>query len=473
MDRNKIQNRQAQQALRLAVIPSLLALVIGYSGSALAVQSGVVVAGSGSIGTKGANTTVSQLSDKMVVNWKSFDIGKNESVTFNQPTSSSAVLNRVTSADPTRINGALTANGRVFVVNPSGVMFGKAAKVDVGSLVATTLNVDDKQFMNSGAQVLNLEDHQGSGVVSNDGQIHATETVALLGSQAINRGTIRAKDVTLGAASGVSMETTDSGYKVNLTGAARDALAANYGEIFAQNGNIELSAAATGAALATVVKNTGTLEATMAGPHSGDILLASSNDGSISVGGNLKTEGSIEIGSASYYSPLASGGEYALDNSHGITIAKNATLDAGSGLAIVTKSGDVVLNSGALNGGVDTTTYVAGNNITVNDRIVNSGRVYLDGGQDVTINAPIKVDSLKVVAGGNLVQNSNVSGDDVSLHGGDVTLNGVVKANNEIEIAADRTTVLNGKLKAPSIVVPEDTQNLAGNTAGNVITTPL
>ncbi|SAK56845.1 filamentous hemagglutinin outer membrane protein [Caballeronia pedi] len=431
-DRKKSNRRQV---FRLAVIPSLLAAVIGYSGSALAVQGGVVAAGTGSISTNAGNTTISQQSDKMVVNWKNFDIAKNQSVTFNQPTASSAVLNRVTSSDPTQINGALTANGRVFVVNPSGVMFGKTAKVDVGSLVASTLDTDDKQFMEggklygaNGARALVLDGIGGNGVVSNEGDIHATETVALLGSQAINRGTIRAKDVTLGAADGMAMETAGSGFKVSVGRAARNALAANYGDISVRGGNVELSAAATGAVLATVVKNTGKLEATRAeSGEGGSVILNSQQDGNISVGGRVTADGDISIVSEPLFKvpPYLDGtsgySSYGMDNSHGITVASNATLNSSQGaVRIFTQSGDVLLN-GRVNAGGYGLLDVYGNNITVND-LISGTNINLGGNHDVTINAPIKAANvLSVGAGwdgsGDLIQNANLSGDGVILGG--------------------------------------------------------
>ncbi len=102
---------------RLALLPAMLMAVVG---TAWAVDGGVVAAGAGAIKTQGKTTTISQSSDKMIVNWKNFNIGKDQSVIVNQPGATSAVLNRVTTANPTQIDGTLKANGRVFVVNPAG-----------------------------------------------------------------------------------------------------------------------------------------------------------------------------------------------------------------------------------------------------------------------------------------------------------------------------------------------------------------
>ncbi|EGA4326477.1 filamentous hemagglutinin N-terminal domain-containing protein, partial [Salmonella enterica] len=97
---------------------------------------GQIVGGQGSISTSGNQMTIHQQTQNMATNWHSFDIGKNNTVQFVQPNSSSVALNRVTGASGSQIMGTLKANGQVFILNPNGVLFGKNARVDVGGLVA-------------------------------------------------------------------------------------------------------------------------------------------------------------------------------------------------------------------------------------------------------------------------------------------------------------------------------------------------
>lgn len=104
-----------------------------------AAGGGVVVGGQATISTELGSTTINQDSSRAVINWSNFNIVPNESVTFHQPGADSATLNRVVGTGQTTIDGILSANGRVFIVNPSGVVFGKGASVDVGALTATTL----------------------------------------------------------------------------------------------------------------------------------------------------------------------------------------------------------------------------------------------------------------------------------------------------------------------------------------------
>jgi filamentous hemagglutinin family protein len=97
----------------------------------------------------GNTMTIEQLSDKAILNWESFDIGADNRVDFVQPDTTSVALNRVwAGASPTKIFGALTANGQVYIVNRNGVLFGPEARVNVGSLIATSLDIEDETFIN-------------------------------------------------------------------------------------------------------------------------------------------------------------------------------------------------------------------------------------------------------------------------------------------------------------------------------------
>jgi filamentous hemagglutinin family protein len=98
-----------------------------------------VMLGQASATQAGNRLTVNQTSQNAVLNWQSFNISANGTVQFVQPNSSSVALNRILDANPTTIFGVLTANGRVYLINGNGIVFGKGAQVNVGSLVASTL----------------------------------------------------------------------------------------------------------------------------------------------------------------------------------------------------------------------------------------------------------------------------------------------------------------------------------------------
>ncbi len=111
------------------------ALMLGYGSLALAGPTGgTVVAGQASINGAPGNTVIQQGSQNAVINWANFNIGQGESVRFNQPNSNAVALNRVLGNDGTTILGNLSANGKVFIVNPNGVLFGQGASVNTAGL---------------------------------------------------------------------------------------------------------------------------------------------------------------------------------------------------------------------------------------------------------------------------------------------------------------------------------------------------
>lgn len=111
-------------------------------------QGGSVVGGAATIAHNGAVTTIDQQSAKAILNWDSFSIGVGETTRFNQATGARAIaLNRVTGGSTSEIRGALQANGGVWLINPQGVLFGPTAQVDVQSLLATTANILDTDFL--------------------------------------------------------------------------------------------------------------------------------------------------------------------------------------------------------------------------------------------------------------------------------------------------------------------------------------
>ena len=93
--------------------------------------------------------TIQQQSDQAIIEWNSFNIGENNTVTFQQPSTSASALNRVISGNPTTLAGALNANGKVFVVNENGVYFTPTATINAHSFSASTLSLSNENFLNN------------------------------------------------------------------------------------------------------------------------------------------------------------------------------------------------------------------------------------------------------------------------------------------------------------------------------------
>ena len=117
---------------------------------------------------------IQQTTDKAILNWKSFSIAGDETVHFVQPSVHSIALNRVIGTDPSVILGHLQSNGRIFLLNPNGILFGAGAQIDVGGLLATTLQIRDDDFM-AGRYLFAQDPLKGLKSVVNQGTIHVSD----------------------------------------------------------------------------------------------------------------------------------------------------------------------------------------------------------------------------------------------------------------------------------------------------------
>lgn len=168
--------RRGKPAGAKAAIASALAL-LGATALAPAYAlptGGTVVGGSanGEIHLSGGNSlSVNQKVDKLIANWDSFSVAAGERVIFNQPSSSSIALNRVIGTKASDIQGRIDANGQVFLVNPNGVLFGRGAQVNVGGLVASTLDITDAEF-NDNSSRYRFTGPSTNGVLNQGGRHH-------------------------------------------------------------------------------------------------------------------------------------------------------------------------------------------------------------------------------------------------------------------------------------------------------------
>jgi filamentous hemagglutinin family protein len=228
----------------------------------------------------------------------SFSIGQGAGVTFNQPSSSSAILNRVTGSTTSTIGGQLQANGQVYLVNPNGIAITKTGAVQVGGgFVASTLGVADNDFNNGS---LNFVGKGASAGVSNAGSIVAAPGgfVGLLGGTVANSGVV---SVPLGK---VAMSSGEQA-TLNLTGdnflqvavptntktADGQALIDVSGKVRAAGGSVQLRAATVAQAIRNAVNVPGELSVTSARASGGSIILGGGPGGDISVTGRLKASG--------------------------------------------------------------------------------------------------------------------------------------------------------------------------------------
>jgi filamentous hemagglutinin family protein len=431
---------------RFALKAISVSVMLAFSVQAQALPvGGVVTAGGATINSGASTTTVNQSTQNAIINWQSFNVAAGQTVQFVQPNANAVALNRVVGANPSAILGNLSANGKVFLVNPNGILFGPGASVNVGGLVASTLNISDSNFMSGNYKFENA----GAGSVLNQGTINAAGGyVALLGANVSNQGVISANlgTVALAAGNAVTLDVAGDGLlNVAINQGAVNALIENGGLIRANGGQVILTAMAAGDLLRTVVNNTGVIEAQTLASRSGVIkLLADMQSGTVNAGGTLDASapaggngGFIET-SAAYVkvqdsarittaAPGGNMGTWLID-------PQDFIIGAGGNITGATLSGQLVTNNitittmpGTGNGDIfvnDAVTWNAGGNFTT---------LTLTAARDVNINQSISATN------GNL---SVCCGRDVNLSGAAA----ITTVNGSVLLSAGRTANINGAM---------------------------
>ena len=250
---------------------------------------GQVAAGQATIQQTNSTTlTIQQATDKAILNWNSFSIAGNEAVHFVQPSISAIALNRVIGVDSSVILGQLQSNGRIFLINPNGILFGAGAQINVGGLLATTLQIRDDDFM-AGRYLFAQDPLKSLKSVVNQGTIQVSDHgfVVLAAPGVSNEGMIVANLGTAILASGktVTVDLMGDGlinYAISgkildqVTGPDGKLLSSavsNSGTIQADGGQVILSARASGDIFSSVVNQSGVIRARSLENHGGVVQL--------------------------------------------------------------------------------------------------------------------------------------------------------------------------------------------------------
>lgn len=299
------------------------ALVAGSTMSFAAPTGGQVTTGSASITQSGSVTTINQSTNKASINWNSFSIAPSETVNFVQPSAQSVTLNRVVGATSSLIQGAMNANGQVFLLNPNGVLFANGSQINVGGLVASTLNITDANFQ-AGKYI--FEGNSQNSII-NMGTITTAQGgyVAMMGKHVANEGTIVATMGNVQMASGEKISLNLNGnslVKLTIDKGTLNALVENKGLIKADGGQVYLTTQALNTILDGMVNNTGVIEAQTLNDVTGKVVLFSHGgtanisgtiDASAPAGGNggfIETSGEkVKIASGTKITTKASNGK--------------------------------------------------------------------------------------------------------------------------------------------------------------------
>ena len=385
------------------------------SGSATIGAPVITTIGNGKNQTQTASETITQTTSKVIINWSSFNVGSNATVTFVQPSSTSVALNRIGGNSASQIFGALNANGILFLVNTNGIVFGAGSQVNVGGLVATTSDINNSDFENGNYNYNfspTANNHSSNSIntsaqIINDGTITVNQDnslVALIGHDVENDGTIQAKvnlpnsykpsstdatgnKVQLGAGDTFSIDLNGDGL-ISLAVSdpkAKQLLAQNSGTITANGGTILMTAAAAENTVNSLVNMDGVLQADNVSTKDGSVqLVANGSNSQVTVAGSVSAKGgSVETSSTGTLNVKSGASVTAAswDIDPGSITVSNGT---GSGSSVNASVLAASLGNGT------STTITASNNITVANNVTDTGHtnasLTLDAGNDITFN---------------------------------------------------------------------------------------
>lgn len=360
------------------------------------------------------------MTDKAIINWNGFSINVNELVKFIQPSSSAIALNRVIGADPSVILGQLTANGRVFLINPNGILFGSSAKVDAAGLLATTLNIKNDDFM-AGRYLFTQDASKLPSYVVNKGEIKIADNgfVFLVAPAVSNEGLIIANlgKAAMGAGNKLTLDFFGDGlinYAIEgkileqVTGPDGNPLSSavsNTGTIKADGGQVLLTADASNQLLSSVINQTGIIEARTIENQKGVIRLLGGDSGVVSVSGTLDAS-----------APNGGDGGFIETSGHKVELNNpkvTASAPYGKGGTWLIDPTDIIIDAAAA--ATYSSTLDGGTDVTVDTASAGS-----DPG-DITVESPVSWTStaaLTLNADNNIYSNAEISGVN-----GSVTLN--------------------------------------------------
>lgn len=251
---------------------------------------GHVVGGAATIqGQETPGVIVNQLSQSAIIDWQSFNIAPGETTKFIQPNAAAVALNRVTGdKSPSSIFGSLSANGRIFLVNPEGFIFGPSAKINTAAFLATTHDITNDDFL-AGRYKFGIPGNPKASIV-NEGTITIADTgiAALVAPAVRNDGVITARlgKVALASANGFTLDLYGDNlitFSLNdaiasqvidvATGKPIKSLVKNRGKLSAEGGTVAMTAVTARALVDSVINNSGVVEAQSVGVQNGRIVL--------------------------------------------------------------------------------------------------------------------------------------------------------------------------------------------------------
>ncbi|ALV07855.1 YDG domain-containing protein [Roseateles depolymerans] len=466
----------ASLAMSSSCLGGLFALSLLSQAMAQALPgTATVVSGQADITRTTNAVTIKQNTQKLITNWTDFSVEAGKTVTFVQPSQNAVALNRVTGKDVSTIAGTLASNGRVFLINPNGVLVTSGANVSLGSLVASTLDLNDDDFLSGAYRFTG----KSTGSVINKGRIvTSTEAgdayIALIANEVGNEGSLHAGPhgtAALAAGNDVTLQ-LGGPIQLRVQGDAAKAVINNSGSVIAPSGQVLLTASGDSSLKAVTINQSGILNASSVTQEPGGRVRLTAPQGDIAISGTVVSDGSLEGGELSIASGTVTlsgklsaaasssgegrGGTVGVDAATTLNISKAASVLAtgATGGRIALQAPDTVQVAGAVSaagtapGQGGEVTASAGKSLDV-----SAGNFVPASGQGGALVFTAPTITLDTVDGSNKIRAAQVSswvdsGQDVVLRGtSDVEVNTALtasKGSRGLSLIAGRSVLING-----------------------------
>ncbi|MBJ7417366.1 MAG: filamentous hemagglutinin N-terminal domain-containing protein, partial [Niveispirillum sp.] len=461
---------------RLLAGTALAGVAMALGGGALANPvNPTVVHGVAGFTSNGSVLEVTQGTDKAIIDWRGFDIAAGETTRFIQPGSGSIALNRVGGTTASTINGSLTGNGRIFLINPNGILFGAGSSVDVGALVATTADIANDRFL-AGDYRFDRASTVADASIANSGTIKAG-MAALVAPQVRNSGTIQASlgSATLGAAQRFTLDLAGDGLISFDASSAIDGARLQQAGLV-QGSRVVLSAATAARVVDSVVDMTGVVEARTVRQDGADIVL-DGGQGGVAVSGTLNTSGGgvrISGSQATVTAGLTVNGS--LNTTAGaISVANGATV---SSSGAQTYTGDLSLAGNLVGTQAGAITVTGGLTVGELSTIVTGG----NAGDAITLGSVNGPGFLTLDAGNGAVSLGRAGSSwalaGLSAKGSAIALSGVTTTGQQdyagaVTLSGDLVSTVGGAIRVtgPVTLASDSTLVTAGSASDDIAMT--
>ena len=387
--------------------------------------------------TSGSTMNINQQSARAIVNYESFSIGKSNTVNINMPDSYSSFLGRDVGEQASRIRGKLNSNGKVFLVNKNGIIFGRDSRVNVSELVASTLDLSDENFLKG-----NFEFQGNSGTIHSLGFITAS-AVTLLAEKVIHSGDIHSEQIHLGSGHNAVLkhDVGDGSITLDFNDLrVPEALTMHDGRINARKQNVHddhesasvklISSGSVHLGENASIYTTGKVSSTSKGGATyvagkidstgGEVSIQSANElvirDSLTAAGtiSLNADESISISG----SILSQSGEINIQSQE--NIGANSSITASEKISVI--AGETLTVTAEIESNHSTVTLESGKDLVLDSEITANDRLFIDAKDAVNIFEPLtsKTDNVSINSDAEIFVNETISA------AGDVIFNGVV-----------------------------------------------